>query len=77
LDTGNLADHEPLDLSGFEVAPAEDQTAIIYSITEQGIIDLAVLIAPAENLRVLYAAIGYTDQGAAMPFPQDGWVDAP
>jgi hypothetical protein len=77
LDTGNLADHEPLDLSGFEVAPAEDQTAIIYSVTEQGIIDLAVLIAPAENLRVVYAAIGYSDESASLLFPQDGWVDAP
>jgi hypothetical protein len=76
-DSDNLADREPFDLSEFEFTPPDNQTAIIYSITEQGIIDLAVLISPEENLRVLYAAIGYSDQSASLPFPQDGWVDAP
>jgi hypothetical protein len=77
MATDVLTGRPAADLSDFEIMPSEGQTAIAFSITEQGVITVAALISPEENLRIVYVATSYSDQSASMPFPQDGWVDAP
>jgi hypothetical protein len=73
----NSDELQVIDLTKFEIVPFENQTAVIFTVTEQGIVNLAALISPEENLRIVYVALGYSDESSSAPFPPSGWVDAP
>ncbi|MFW2334714.1 hypothetical protein [Ilumatobacter sp.] len=76
LDT--LQDREQIDLTGLEVQPVGDRTAVVYRVTERGIVDGAVVVSPEHDTRVVYVAAAYADDPASLTFDEDGvWVDAP
>lgn len=77
LDTTAMQERAAVDLSAAELTPADNQTAIVFGITEHGVIEMASVISPDEDLRVLYVVLGYSDEPARLTFPGDSWVDAP
>lgn len=77
LDTTAMQERAAADLSAAELTPADNQTAIVFGITENGVIEMASVTSPDEDLRVLYVVLGYSDEPARLSFPGDSWVDAP
>lgn len=77
MDAGPLQQRTVEDLSEYEFEPFDNETAIVFGITERGIVEMASVISPQEDLRVVYVMGGYSDESARLEFGEGTWVDAP
>ena len=76
FDVTRLRPRPAVDPEGLDVVSAADGPTVMFRVTERGIVDLAVLVDPAHDRRVVFVAVGYSDAALAVEMPADGWVAA-